>query len=295
MRTLWLMIPVLLVIGGCTGSDRPARKSFNNDLEKWKSQRIERLKARDGWLNLAGLYWLEEGDNSIGSDSGNHVVFPAKAPSSIGHYTLRGEEIQFTANPGTEVKSGDSIVTEIEVFTDKSKSPTLLETGSLAWFVIQRGEKFGIRLRDFEHPALREFHSIEYYDSDPDWIIEARFEAYEEPREMLIPTVLGTFEKNLCPGVLRFSVGDIGQELYPSQAGKGFFLIFADETSGLETYGGGRFLYAGEPDKEGVVKLDFNRACNPPCAFTPFATCPLPPRENFLSVSILAGEKFSGH
>jgi uncharacterized protein (DUF1684 family) len=271
------------------------KESYTNEIEMWRSQRVERLKSRDGWLNLAGLYWLEQGMNTIGSDSGNDIIFPEKAPPGIGSLTLTGDSIFFTANPGVEVRSGQAAVHEIEIKPDISGQPTILETGSFSWFIIKRGDRYGIRLRDFEHPAINEFQGIDSYDPDPDWIIEARFEAFKDPRELMIPTVIGTYEKNQCPGVLKFRVDGTDQELYPSLSGDELFIVFADETSGTETYGGGRFLYAGQADEKGMVELDFNRAYNPPCAFTPFATCPLPPKENILRANIRAGEKFAGH
>jgi uncharacterized protein len=286
---------MLLAFIGCNIPETPGDKSYKQEIEQWNKQRVEGLKSRDGWLNLAGLFWLEPGENTIGSDSGNSIIFPLKAPSLIGKYTLVGNHIIFNTNPGIEVRSGDSLVTSMEISSDNGSVPTILETGTLAWFIIKRGDRFGIRLRDFENPAVIEFHGIETYKPHRDWIIEARFEAYPEPREMFIPTVLGTTEKSWCPGILKFTVDGIDQELYPSQSGQGLFIVFADETSGLDTYGGGRFLYTQGPDDNDRVALDFNKAYNPPCAFTPFATCPLPSRENYLTISVTAGEKFAGH
>jgi uncharacterized protein (DUF1684 family) len=183
----------------------------------------------------------------------------------------------------------------MEIQSDKSGKPTLLQSGSLAWFIIKRGDNYGIRLRDYKHPALMEFHGIESFPPDEEWVIRAGFEEFTEPYELNLPTVHGINERNNCPGTLRFRVGGSEQLLYPTSAGDGFFIVFADETSGLETYGGGRFLYTAKPDSDNIVTIDFNRAYNPPCAFTPFATCPLPPRENILTVRIEAGEKFAGH
>jgi uncharacterized protein (DUF1684 family) len=142
---------------------------------------------------------------------------------------------------------------------------------------------------------LEDFRGIDYFPPNVKWKIEAVFEEFEQPYELNIPTVLGTEEKSSCPGILRFRVAGKKQVLYPTLAGNSLFIVFADETSGLDTYGGGRFLYTEKPGKDGHVVLDFNRAYNPPCAFTPFATCPLPPEENLLTVKIQAGEKFAGH
>lgn len=293
MRITVLTIIITMMFSACSNVKKDI--SFEDDHMRWQKERIERLKSETGWLNLAGLYWLEEGENTIGSDSSNSIVFPANAPSHIGKYILENDRIRFVPATDARVLEGDNPASEMEIATDKSGDATLLETGSLAWFIIERNPRYGIRLRDYEHPAIEEFHGIEAFPADKDWKILAEFEAFDRPRELLIPTVIGTVEKNICPGVLHFTVAGIEQELYPTEAGKGLFIIFADETSGLETYGGGRFLYTDKPDKNGTLLIDFNRAYNPPCAFTPFATCPLPPRENFLYVGIKAGEKFAGH
>ena len=179
--------------------------------------------------------------------------------------------------------------------TDGSGQATMLKSGSLAWFIIERDERYGIRLRDFENPALRKFQGIESFPADIKWNIQAEYHTFGESIEILIPTVIGTIERKLCPGVLRFQVGGIEQELYPTRSGEKLFIVFADETSGFETYGGGRFLYIKDPGKDKSVSINFNRAYNPPCVFTPYATCPLPPRENILSVRIEAGEKSTAH
>ena len=299
MRSLSLLILVLFLITSC-GRNKQAdshkdQPGFESEFNDWQEKRTERLKSKNGWLNLAGLFWLEEGDNTIGSDSANSIIFPDGAPAFIGKFTLEEGIISFEVHPGTNIIMNGEPVIKTVIQTDRSGNVSMLETGSYAWFIIDRSPRFGIRLRDYDHPAIEEFHGIETYEPDPGWVIEAEFERYEEPRELLIPTVVGTVEKNLSPGVLKFEIGGNRQELHPSSAGKGLFLIFADESSGLETYGGGRFLYIDSIGEGNRVKIDFNRAYNPPCAFTPFATCPLPPRENFLTVSIEAGEKFSGH
>ena len=284
---------VFLVLSACGTRNEDNR--FIRDHARWQEERIERLKSKTGWLNLAGLYWLEEGENTFGSDSSNHIIFPEDAPAHLGKYIIENERIRFVPAKGSGVMHGDTLAGEMEVFTDRSGHTTLLEKGSLAWFIIDRPPRFGIRLRDYEHHAIEEFRGIETFPPESKWVIHAEFKAYDKPVEIMVPTVMGTVEKKLCPGILSFKIGDVEQELYPTEAGKSLFIIFADETSSIETYGGGRFLYIDKPEKEGDVIIDFNRAYNPPCAFTPFATCPLPPRENFLSVRIEAGEKFSGH
>ena len=288
-----LSIAILFLMSACGTMKEDS--SFKEEHAQWQEARIERLTSKTGWLNLAGLYWLEEGENTIGSDSSNSIIFPANAPPRIGSLLLENGRIRFVPQKDVEVKHGNTLASEMDITTDKSGQATLLETGNLAWFIIERDPLFGIRLRDYEHPAIREFHGIETFPASMEWKIRAEFQAFNEPMEILIPTMIGTVEKNTCPGVLRFSINGIRQELYPTGTGEKWFIIFADETNGVETYGGGRFLYTEKTGSGGEIIIDFNRAYNPPCAFTPFATCPLPPRQNFLTVKIEAGEKFTGH
>jgi uncharacterized protein (DUF1684 family) len=294
MRIVIVFLMISLTMNACKQhGDR--RDAYLKEFDRWKEKRLMRLKSENGWLNLAGLFWLKEGINTIGSDTSNNIVFPDKAPAILGKYMLESRQVRFIAEPGTEVLMDGKPIGEIEIKTDKTGEPTLLEAGSLAWFIIERGDQFGIRLRDYEHPAIDQLTHIETFPADPDWFIEASFEPYAEPRELLIPTVIGTVEKNMCPGIIHFRINGVEQQLYPVAAGKRLFVIFADETSALETYGGGRFLYLEKPDRKNRVRLDFNKAFNPPCAFTQYATCPLPPRENFLTVRIEAGEKTVDH
>jgi uncharacterized protein (DUF1684 family) len=295
VRLFSFLLLISVTMNACNKRGDSRNDAYLKEIEKWKEKRLARLKSEDGWLNLAGLFWLEEGVNSIGSDPANSIVFPDKAPDKLGKYILENRQVRFIADPGTEVLMNGRPVGEIKIKTDKTGKPTLLEYGSLAWFIIERGDRFGIRLRDYQHPAIERLMHIVTFPADPGWIIEATFVAFDEPRELLIPTIIGTVEKNMCPGILRFQVNGVEQQLYPVSAGKRLFVIFADETSAMETYGGERFLYLENPDRKGRVTIDFNKAFNPPCAFTKYATCPLPPRENFLTVKIEAGEKTVDH
>ena len=295
MRIVSLLFMILLTLNACNHIGDRSDDAYLKEINRWKEKRLERLKSESGWLNLAGLFWLEEGISTIGSDSSNSIIFPDNAPPRLGKYILDNRQLRFIPEPGTEILLNGKPLEELVIITDRTGKPTLLETGSLAWFIIERGDQFGIRLRDYEHPAINQLTHIESFPADPAWKIEANFEAYEEPRELLIPTIIGTVEKNMCPGILHFNVNGVEQKIYPVAAGRRLFVIFADETSALETYGGGRFLYLDKPDKRGLVTIDFNKAFNPPCAFTRYATCPLPPRENFLTVRIEAGEKVVDH
>ncbi|MEO7974585.1 MAG: DUF1684 domain-containing protein, partial [Thermoanaerobaculia bacterium] len=205
------------------------------------------------------------------------------------------------AAPGVNVTHRGTAVTTLALVADADvkgdENPTLVEYGTLSFFAIRRGDRIGIRVKDSAAATLKAFHGLEYFALDGKWRIEGRFEAAAEVKEIPIPNALGFDEPIRSPGHVAFSIdGKEHRLLALDDTGDGrLFLVFGDKTNGRETYGGGRFLYT-DPPKDGAVMLDFNRAYNPPCVFTPYATCPLPPRENRLPLRIEAGEKsFSGH
>jgi uncharacterized protein len=300
MKTAAVMLAVVVVGTNVMAKKsakpkQPAVDSYTQELQTWQARRKERLLAPDGWLALAGLYWLKEGENRFGSEEANDLVFPGKAPRTIGTLVRRGREVQVRINPGMTVTHLGRAVTSLDLLSDKTGAPTALELGTFSFFVIERGERIGIRLRDSDSDARKTFHDIPSYPIRPEYRVTARFEAYDPPRELPVPTVLGTVEPMQCPGALVF---DLQGQTYRLDAVREegedeLFVIFADQTSGKETYGPGRFVYTALP-KEGTTTLDFNKAYNPPCAFTPFATCPLPPPQNKLAVRIEAGEKKYG-
>ena len=265
--------------------------AYVESIKEWQVQRLERLKDKNGWLSLAGLYWLEEGENSFGSDTTNDIVFPEKADAYSGILILEDSLVTLRVAKGVEVLVGDSLVTEMELADDHLENTTRLQQGDLAWYIVKRGERYGIRLRDHKHPRLNELDHIPNYPIQTDYVVEATLEAFDTPRIMTVPTpVEGYTEDYECPGILKFRINGTDLELYPFTSRNVYFLVIADETTGLDSYGAGRFMYTAS-DSLGRIILDFNKAYNPPCAFSPFATCPMPPRENFLPVAIEAGEK----
>lgn len=272
-----------------------AMAAYTAELEEWQEARTRSLKSPTGWLNLAGLYWLKQGVNTVGSAAGSDVLLPeGKAPAVLGRIVLDGDQLRLSVNTGVDVRSGGERVTDIALLSDAESAVTELEHGSLRWYIIKRGERYGLRLRDLESPLLRQFAGIDMFPADTAWRVVARFEAYQPPKIIEVPNVLGTVSESECPGALVFTVQGREYRLEPTQSGKRLFLVFGDKTNGLESYGGGRFLIADAPDDQGQVTLDFNKAYNPPCAFTPYATCPLPPEQNKLPLSITAGEKRYG-
>jgi len=289
-----ILIPfIACVFQGCQPKESVITDpiAYKAEIDTWKKERIERLKSKTGWLNLAGLLWLEEGENSFGSDSSNQVIFPQKAAPFCGKIILKEGHLTLMATRESGITFEGKAVTTLELKDDVADNTTLIDQGDLAWFIIKRGERYGIRLRDYAHPNLDKLDSIPSYPVQPSYVVEATLHPFDEPRTMEVATpVAGFTEEYQCPGELHFSLKGEDLVLYPFQSGRGYFLVIADETTGIETYGAGRFMYS-TPDSTGRIILDFNRAYNPPCAFTPYATCPMPPRENFLPVAIEAGEK----
>jgi len=262
-------------------------------ISEWDSTRLVRLRAPDGWVNLAGLFWLREGDNSIGSAGSNNIVFP-RGPEEVGYMRLEREQVWFSPAAALDIRTGGKrVYEEISIFGGDQGTVTLT-VDSLAFFIIKRGERIGIRLRDYLHPGLDAMTHIDRYKPDQGWIIRARLIEPAEDIFIRVPDILGDVSVEKVPGILEFEYGGETWELYPTGSRDRLFVIFADDTNATETYGAGRFLSAGAADRHGFVDLDFNKAYNPPCAFSPYATCPLPPRENFLPFKITAGEKAPG-
>ena len=286
---LWF---ILIVIFSCSkGKNDRAVEEYLTRYHQWKDTRIRSLKGPTGWLNLAGLFWLEEGENRIGSDSSNSILFPPDAPPRIGMIILKEDRIRFIADQDAGITHAGELIREIDLIPDDSGEPTLLNMDSMAWFIIKRGDRYAIRLRDYNHPNIKKLDTIPCYTPDPAWKVTATFEPFVNPRTIQVPNVVGMVEESTVPGLLTFQVGGVDLTLYPMGEPDHLFLVFGDETSGLETYGGGRFLALDAPGEDGNYTIDFNRAYNPPCAFTAFATCPLPPKENILPIPITAGEK----
>ena len=288
------LIPVLLIfISGCGSSDPiiTDEAAYVESIEEWQHQRVERLKSKNGWLNLAGLFWLEEGENSFGSDPSNDVIFPEKADAFCGTLTLNEGKVFMQVKKGAGIGIGDSLVSEANLVHDHEKNTTHLLQGDLAWYIIKRAERYGIRMRDYKHPRINQLDHIPSYPIQTDYVVEATLKPFDEPRTMVVATpVEGFTESYECPGELHFQIENEDLVLFPFSSGEGYFLVIADETTGMDTYGAGRFMYS-MPDSSGRIILDFNKAYNPPCAFSPYATCPMPPRENFLPFAIEAGEK----
>lgn len=254
--------------------------TYSDEIATWRTQREDRLKAPGGWLSVAGLFWLHAGENSFGKDPANQIVLP-DGPPHAGSFELSAGKVIVKMDGQSR-----------ELWPD---SADVANVARLSMFVLKRGDKFAIRLKDPDSEARRTFHGIEYYPAVEAYRLSARWVA--EPKKMPILNVLGQTEDMESPGYAVFQLRGQEYRLRPvleTPDAQELFYIFRDQTSGKETYGAGRFFYSAMP-KDGRVELDFNKAYNPPCAFTPYATCPLPPAENKLAVRIEAGEKKFGH
>ena len=272
-----------------------AQSTYVAQIEKWRQTREENLKKDDGWLTVAGLFWLRQGENSVGTGESNQIVLPrGSAPSRVGVFFLEGEKARFVAERGVPVTSSGRRVESLDLRSDTPGPPDVITVEGLSMFVIKRGTRFGIRLRDMNSSFRREFTKLEWFPVNEAWRIQARFVPYNPPKQIPVLDIVGNTELQPCPGYAAFEIAGKSYRLEPVAEGDRLFFIFRDLTAGKETYPSGRFLYSDAP-RDGRVILDFNRSYNPPCAFTPYATCPLPPRQNRLSVRIPAGEMVYHH
>lgn len=275
----------------------PAQDAYVSAVNAWHAQREKRLAAEDGWLTLIGRDWLNPGENTLGTAPGSTVLLPeGTAPAKAGLFIVEGTTVRFRPLPGSGLLLNGKPATEALLKSDAEDQPDMMQAGRVRFYVIRRGDRLGIRLKDPETPARKAFHGVPRYPVDPAWRVEADFIPYATPQTRAIATVIGTSEPMTTPGLLRFKLGGREITLEPmleDPEHPELFIIFKDGTSTHGTYPAGRFLYADMP-KNGKVILDFNRAINPPCAFSIFATCPLPPKQNFLDVDVPAGEKNPG-
>jgi uncharacterized protein (DUF1684 family) len=268
-------------------------------VSAWRARRVESLTSDDGWLTLAGLFWLKPGANSFGRAPGNDLVLDNRALAErAGTFELSGGRVRFVAQPGSGVMHDGRTVGSLELASDAHGEPTVLASGALRFFIIERAGNLGVRVRDLENPHRVNFKGLDYFPVSTAWVLEARFEPYPPGRHIRIVNILGMEEDEQSPGAVVF-VKDGRQwrldTVLEEPGDQQLFIMFADATSGHETYGGGRFMYVPLP-AAGHVLLDFNKAYNPPCALNDFATCPLPPSQNRLKLRVEAGEKsYSGH
>jgi uncharacterized protein (DUF1684 family) len=266
--------------------------SYQADVERWRKQMDDTLRADDGWLTLAGLFWLHEGANSFGADPAGDIVLPAgAAPGDAGVFELRDGVVTLRAATGAGVTVNGAPASTLRLRSDADGGSDRVGLGSLTLLVIRRGVRIGVRVKDSRSPLRAAFGGRRWYATDEAYRLQAAFVAYDPPRMLAVGNILGDVEDTPSPGYVLFTLD--GQEYrldaLPDPNGLAFY--FRDATNGETTYPACRYLKTAPP-QDGRVTLDFNRAYNPPCAFTVFATCTLPPPQNRLPLPIPAGELY---
>lgn len=281
----------------------PQDPVFQRELTAWREQHAAELQKPDGWLALSALEWLDSGDNSLGSAADNKIHMPASAPAHLGMLHLEGDKVAL--NPpasgfpeGFRIDAKPAQPQVLHVDPDHDKNDPRMTIGALNFYVIKRGERFALRVKDAKSAALTGFHGLKWYPPNAHYRVEAHWIPYAPPKTFTITTLIGTSYPADIPGSAEFTLDGKTYRLDPileDPAIEKLFFVLRDTTSTTKTYGACRFLYTGFPDrglnKAGNLVLDFNRLENPPCAYTPFATCPLPPKQNRLPIPLPVGEQ----
>lgn len=272
-----------------TAASAPDLEAFREAEQAWREARAESMRAETSWLNLVGLFWLEDGPNPFGSDPSLRFALPPHSTvARAGTFYLEDGRVRYDMNRGQRA-----------VIDGETRNQGVLEEGQvlahnhLRMFVIERDGRLAVRARDLRLDKFLDFNGLEFYRIKPEYAIEAEYIAYDEPKELDITTVISSQIQLIVPGEFRFQLHGKQLTLIPtveSVDDEEYFIMFQDETSGETTYSGGRFMYVDKP-VDGKAVLNFNRAYNPPCAYTPYATCPLPPAQNWLAVPVEAGER----
>ena len=299
---IWLLALWLATFAAAFAADRPtAATPWKTDLLAWRAQQAKNLQTPNGWLTVIGLEWLKAGDNSVGSAKGNAAVIKAPTAPTLGVVRLNGDSLQLLPPTGGYPKGmlvdGVAPKNPQTLAADSSGHPSKITDGSVTITIIHRGDRYGLRIKDSKAAARLNFHGLKWFPPEASYRVQAKWIPYNPPHQVPVPTILGTEVMSDVPGAAEFTLDGKTWRLEPileSPDDKDLFFIFRDTTSKKETYGAGRFLYTPLPDRgltqPGEVVLDFNRAENPPCAYTPYATCPLPTPQNRLPIAIPAGQ-----
>lgn len=267
-------------------------KGLKKEMAEWDVKRIASLKGANGWVNLAGLFWLAPGENSFGSAGDNAIIYSdARFPAHLGSFTVTEKEVIWKTVPGSEVYNKQQKVDRLSIFDLNSNQGVQLSFETFRWIIIKREDRIGVRFRDLDHPNLKSFNHIERFKALSKWKINAKLEP-SLYASVSITNVLGQTYQMPSPGKIVFEIDGKKFKLDAvDEGGDELFILFGDDTNAEHTYESGRFLYIPKPDANGNTVIDFNKSINPPCAFSSFATCPLPPKQNVLPLAVTAGEK----
>lgn len=268
-------------------------EAYRISIERWRKSQDQKFRAENGWLALAGLFWFHDGENTFGSGITNDIVLSSEGfPEVAGRFLLTDGEVNLEIDPSTGIEVDGRSVARATLFPDTSGKAQLVTVNNLAMTVIERDGKFGLRVWDNGRSERVNFPGKQWYPVAEAYRVEALYEPYAAPYTLRLERSNGSMLKTHVDGVVEFKLAGSSHQLIALTEEDGsLFLIFKDLTSGSTTYPGGRYLTAKSPDNDGKVIVDFNRAYHPPCAFTPYATCALPPAENALKLKIEAGER----
>jgi uncharacterized protein (DUF1684 family) len=294
MKYLGFLFFFATIISACSNMSNNHDQVYLDSVADWKAKRDSALRDPSGWLSLSGLFWLQPGKNTFGSANDNQLVFPEKFPDYCGTFTLTDRSVSIQINEGVPITgaANNSLLA-----SDKTGAPTIVNYQTANFYIIERGDAIGIRMKDSLNPPLVNFEGMDYFPVDPKYALKATFEPYPQPKVSTLINVFGMEEEVTVLGKLAFEWEGKTYRLDAIDDGsEPFFVIFADQTSAVETYGGGRYMYIDRPvEGSSTVDLDFNKAYNPPCVFTEFATCLLPTPENKLLFMVKAGELTYGN
>lgn len=286
MKKCFLLIFILSVQEGF------AQKNYQEEISIWKEERLTELKSENGWLNLAGLFWIKEGRQFFGGSTTDDIRFPIPSfPAKLGYFERKGNRVIQVLEKNIALYTNGVYQKETIVFNEDSVQQPQMSFAHYRWTLLQREDWIGIRFRDLQHPAIQALDSIPYFPIDTSYRVKAQLIPTLIPTKIVVANVLGQMTQQFSPGKLVFDLLGKTYTMDALQEGDKLFMVFGDQTSGYSTYASGRYLYATMPDKDGWTILDFNKAFNPPCAFTSYATCLLPPAQNILRISLEAGEK----
>ena len=289
---------LLLMTGIATAAAEQSVRDYQQVIAKWRAEHEAKLKAENGWLTVVALHWLKEGESRVGSNPSFEVPLPKSVPERVGTIMVKGGKAHFRPAPGVGVTFNGKPAVETELKPDTEPKYDVLDVGRVRFFIIKREDKLGVRVKDNDSAARREFTGMRWYPIDPSWRIQGNYIPWDKPHKLTFDTAVGVKEEDQSPGYVTFERNGKEYRLEPTIDENQLWFVMRDGTSGKATYAASRFLYADLPkdglQKKGTVQLDFNKAENPPCVFTDFATCPLPPPQNRLALEVAAGEKMYG-
>jgi len=287
-----LMAVTAAVVGDQRATD------YQRAITQWRAEHEAKLKAENGWLTVVALDWLNEGENRVGSNPSFEVPLPKSAPERVGTIIIKAGKARFRPAPGVGVLLNGKPAIETELKSDAEPKYDTLDIGRVRFFIIKREDKLGVRVKDNDSATRRAFTGLRWYPIDASWRVEAKYTPFDKPHPVTFETAVGVKEQDESPGYVTFVRNGREYRFEPVVDEGQLWFVMRDLTSGKTTYGASRFLYADLPKdglkKSGAVELDFNKAENPPCVFTNFATCPLPPPQNRLQLAVTAGEQMYG-